>query len=621
MKKILPLSGMILAIGAASVIGGVVVDQSVQRLPDTTVGVHGGGSDDASGNDPTTGGQVQGGEFSAKDRNIIAGILGWLGVRSQPEQSNSSSGQSTGNSVEHDPGYRLMKIFGTNISGLEFSGLFQPNTEQTYAYFARQGLNTVRIPFDWNELQPDLYGDLDVTSKQHLDDNIAWAKKHGQKIILDAHNYGRRYIYRDGGFHDDFTGGTQHTFQLPYGDQDAAAGTLTFRDFGRGVAGTAANPVAPAVGYRAGFDVKIDAMEGSAWNEFYMDVFYQNEDNRYSFVANPVTHSWQLRKTVDGAEAILANGSKNWAIGQYYRIELDVNQAAAGKINVTVDGAPLFTANSVASTAELQRGKVSMYPSGVTATIRDFELNVGGDAASGGPIERRLTESGLPLAAWEDFWVKLARAYKDHPSIIAYDHNEPHDMPVPTIPANHSSVAATRNGLPLATTTAIGQSMVDAIRSVGDDKFVVVEMDSWANTHRFEQQYGVDPEPWIQDSLRYSKVVYSGHFYFDSDHSGLYPSGSSPGALAGVVAELEPFFAWCQSRKQICYIGEFGVPNTPQWQPALTQFLTLAHRYDIWWTQWAGGDIYSSPTTMQPTNSHTTDMLQMITIRSFLAAP
>lgn len=611
MKKGIPLLGVASILGVVALAGGVVVDQSVQRLPET-VGVQGTSQDSGRGNNASIADESQ----DSEDSGVVASIARFLGLQSQVQLTSVQPGH--GAAGAEDPNYRLMRIFGTNISGLEFSGLFQPNTEQTYQYFAGQGLNTVRIPFDWNELQPDLYGGLDPTSKQDLDVNIAWAKKHNQKIILDAHNYGRRYIYRDGGFGDDFAGGTQHTFQLPYGDQDQSAGTLTFRDFGRGVAGTATNPVTPNAGYQATFDVKIDAASGDAWNEFYMDVYYLSEDNRYSLVANPVTHSWQLRQTINGTTTVLASGSKNWAVGQYYNVAIDVNQATSGKINVNIDGAPLFAANSVNSSPALVRGKVSLYPSGVTATVRDFTLNVGGDTTSGGPVERRLTENGLPLSAWEDFWTKLSHEYKADSAIIAYDHNEPHDMPVPTTPQNHSAAIAAANGVSVATASAIGQSMVDAIRAAGDDKFVVVEMDHWANTHRFQQQYGANPDPWIKDTLPYSKVVYSGHFYFDSDHSGLYPGGSAPGTLDSISAELEPFFQWCQARKQICYIGEFGVPNAPLWQPALTHFLELTQKYDIWWTQWAGGDIYSSPTTMQPTNSFLTDTLQMLTIRSFL---
>jgi len=69
-----------------------------------------------------------------------------------------------------------------------------------------------------------------------------------------------------------------------------------------------------------------------------------------------------------------------------------------------------------------------------------------------------------------------------------------------------------------------------------------------------------------------------------------------------------------------CYIGEYGVPNTSKWQPTLTHILNLMHTYSIASTQWAGGTLYSSITTLQPTSSFTVDRLQMTTILDFLSS-
>ena len=625
MKKGLPLLGVALVLVVLSLSVGVAVDGNVQELPQTSSADSGpNGMQEA--NDANIANQDQNSNSTEADSNILEIIAALLGM---PADSDSQSSNQKTTRAEPEvtighgagevaPSYRTQKVIGTSASGLEFSGLFQANTEQTYAYFKNKGLNTIRIPFDWNEMQPDLYGQFDETSKGYLDQNIAWAKKYGLSVILDAHNYGRRYIYRDGGFTDDFSSSKQHTFQMPYGDQDSTNGTLTFRDFGRGVAGSFTNPAAPATGYATTFDAKIDAYSGDLWNEFYMDVMYKDDSNRYSLAINPVINGWALRQTINGTTTVLASGTKAWNTGQYYSFAIDVGQSQAGKINVSVDGSPLFAPNSVNSNAALSTGKVSMYPSGVTATIKDFVLNVAGDTVTGGPIERRITEDGLPIEAWKDLWTKIAAAYKDDSTVIGYDENEPYNMPVPTDPTNYSAAVAAKNGKSIATATLIGQAMVDALRAAGDTKFVSINMDHWANTHYFTTQYGPNPEPWIIDSLKYSKVVYSGHYYFDQDHSGFYAVGSSPRTNEQITAEVEPFFAWCKDQKQICYIGEFGVPNTPEWQPAMTHFMKLMKQYDIWWAQWAGGNTYSSQTTMQPTNAFATDQLQMTTIESFV---
>lgn len=637
MKKVVPVIGGVLVVAGVLMTGGIMVDHSVKKLPETT-SVQGASDGVVAANGQSSSQTASSDVPSSDDEGIVGTILSniarALGLSSDDEgqtgqtasssaaQRSASAGQGAvsqgGGTQPSTIDYRNLKIFGTNISGLEFSGQFQANSQQTYAYFKGKNFNTVRIPFDWNELQPDLYGEFDASAKQYLDENIQWAKQNGQSVILDAHNYGRRYAYRDGGFSDDFTSGQQHTLQVPYGDQDSSNGTFTLRDYGRGLAGTFANPVAPASGYRVSLDAKIDSFEGSIWNEFYMDVFYKDDSNRYSLVINPVVGNWSLRQMVNGTTNVLASGSKTWTVGQYYSFVIDVNQASAGKINVLVDGSPLFSTNSVNSNPELAHGKIGLYPSGVRATVKDLTLNVAGDITSGGSIECRVTEPSLPLVAWKDFWTRMAQAYKDDTTILGYDHNEPHDMPVPTTTSNYSPTVAASNGVPVATVTAMSQAMVDALRTAGDSKFVVVELDHWANTHYFANQYGTNPDPWVKDTLTNSKIVYSAHYYFDSDHSGFYGPGTSAPTSSWVSNDVEPFFQWCQGRKVICYEGEFGVPNTSEWQPALQQFLGLMKQYSIWWTQWAGGDMYASPTTLQPTNSFTTDRLQMTTIDNFL---
>jgi hypothetical protein len=537
---------------------------------------------------------------------------------STPPNNNGIGGSGGGGPVP--PGYLSLKIMGTSTSGLEFAGMFQANSAPTYTYFKNKGFNVIRLPFDWNELQPDLFGAFDNSAKTQIDQNIAWAKANNLAIVLDAHNYGRRYINREGGFSDDFgTSSSQHTFIVPWGDQNQANATFTFRDFGRGRAGALNNPVAPADSYKVTLDARINSTNGDSWNEFQIDPYYVNDNNRYSFRMIPQSGTWQLRKVIAGTSTIIASGSKTWTAGQYYHIDIDVNQATAGKINVAVDGTPLFTANTVNSDPALTRGYVSVFPNGVNATIKAFTLNVDGDTTSGGPALRRVTDAGLPITAWDDFWTKLSQAYKTEDTIFAYDHNEPHDMPIPTVPTNYSAAVAAANSVPTATATVIAQHMTDAIRATGDTKFIVVDMDHWANTHYFQTQYGINPTPWVIDTLSPQKIVYSGHYYFDSDHSGTNYGSSTPQSAAAVSAEVTPFFQWCNDKLVACYMGEFGVPNTSQWQPIMTDFLGMMKQHNIWWAQWAGGDLYSASTTLQPTSSYTVDRLQMTTISDFLS--
>lgn len=89
---------------------------------------------------------------------------------------------------------------GVNLAGAEFnSGVipgveeknFTWNDEKSYEYFASKGLTLIRVPFRWERMQPVLYDALDTKYLNGLKRNVAWAQKHGAKIILDVHNYGR----------------------------------------------------------------------------------------------------------------------------------------------------------------------------------------------------------------------------------------------------------------------------------------------------------------------------------------------------------------------------------------------------------------------------------------------
>lgn len=88
---------------------------------------------------------------------------------------------------------------GVNLAGAEFNGdqlpgvLFKnyiyPNAEEI-TYFHAQGANTLRLPFLWERIQPDLFGELAPAELQHIAATVALAKAQDMCVILDVHNYG-----------------------------------------------------------------------------------------------------------------------------------------------------------------------------------------------------------------------------------------------------------------------------------------------------------------------------------------------------------------------------------------------------------------------------------------------
>jgi endoglucanase len=87
---------------------------------------------------------------------------------------------------------------GVNLSGAEFKGPdgvygkdYTYPSERTVRYFAARGMNTVRLPFKWERLQPDLNRELSAQELRRLSDSVELLTKHGMMVVLDPHNYGR----------------------------------------------------------------------------------------------------------------------------------------------------------------------------------------------------------------------------------------------------------------------------------------------------------------------------------------------------------------------------------------------------------------------------------------------
>jgi endoglucanase len=81
---------------------------------------------------------------------------------------------------------------GVNLSGAEWtSGPYWPTTQEI-DFFASRGMNTIRLPFEWENLQPTALGDFDSTAWNQytsLTDYITNTK--GLYVIVEVHNFAR----------------------------------------------------------------------------------------------------------------------------------------------------------------------------------------------------------------------------------------------------------------------------------------------------------------------------------------------------------------------------------------------------------------------------------------------
>jgi endoglucanase len=94
--------------------------------------------------------------------------------------------------------------FGVNLAGAEFGhgsrmpgevniDYFYP-TSKDLDYWLSKNLTLLRVPFKWERIQHEPYGELNFSELAVMKNLLKEAEKRNLKIILDLHNYGRRKV-------------------------------------------------------------------------------------------------------------------------------------------------------------------------------------------------------------------------------------------------------------------------------------------------------------------------------------------------------------------------------------------------------------------------------------------
>lgn len=405
-------------------------------------------------------------------RTVIQGTAPNLIANSSFEVNTTGwtlgTGFSRSNLAAYQGAYSIQEVSvptgyrGIALSGLEFGNAipgalninYFESSQNTVNYFGAKGFSTIRLPFTWERLQPSLGAPLDPTYKSYLDTMIGYAGAAGMKVILDCHNYGRYTQYLNGGITEGFTEGLTNLV-YPYADY-AQNGYIVLRNYGESLLGTFANPVAPAQGYAVQWTMQFNSRDTTFGGEgLYIRPMWQSDINCYNFaILNDGTNTWQLQQIINGTTTILASGTFgfSWVQGTTsHTFKIDVNQTTNGKINVYLDGSPLYTLNSINSSTSLLRGKVAFFAAGVHAQVSTLSLNVNGDTTSGGWQTNAIGTPAVPITQFAYFWQLMADAYQNNPNVLGFDTmNEPHDMPIPTTSSNYTpTVPGSLSGLPI----------------------------------------------------------------------------------------------------------------------------------------------------------------------------
>jgi hypothetical protein len=513
---------------------------------------------------------------------------------------------------------------GVSLSGLEFAPSVIPGTLNTnyfapaagdYAYFKSKGLTLVRLPFLWERIQPTLNGALDTTYKGYIDTAIGNARTNGMRVILDVHNFGRRYVAFPGGFTNDFTtsSGTWSGGSIS-GGQYISDPNSFFSSFN---GGDLRNPVSPAPGYSFQADTYITSSQtgGSNFPALHVRVYDNGNNSYYQLSINEYEQKFKWSKVIAGAATAIGETAAVITVGTLYQVIIDINQASPGNVTITVNSSQIA---QFPTDGALTGGRISLKNNFTKCAIDNVTLNVNGDttgALNSGSY--RVGDSALPTSAFADLWSRLATAYVSESTVWMYDlMNEPHDMPTPTTPGNYNTSSSV---------TLMYQAAINAVRGVDTHTYIAVAGDQYSGLQNFTSLYGANPTAWWSDPS--GKTMVSFHYYFDTDHSGSYQTAWNSGLRTRIPGEVTPALQWAQNNNIPLFIGEYGVPNgvtsdAANWQQDENTFLGYLDTYGAYATHWAAGSHYTASTTLEPfttgTPDYTKEVEQMPIVKAHL---
>jgi len=190
----------------------------------------------------------------------------------------------------------------------------------------------------------------------------------------------------------------------------------------------------------------------------------------------------------------------------------------------------------------------------------------------------------VPVAAFGDFWSRLATHFSGREDVIFLLMNEP-------------------AGVTAASWLEAANAGIAGIRGSGADALIMVPGTIWTGaSHWFETQEGgsnADVLQSIRDPL--DNFVFDIHQYMDEDFSGTHETCPR---VADALLALEGVSGWFRQHGYRGFVGEFGGTNAPECLEGLAEMARyLNDRSDIWvgWAAWAAGEWWGDyPLSLQP---------------------
>jgi endoglucanase len=118
-----------------------------------------------------------------------------------PSDHESTEATSHGVATASPPVSGPMPFRGVNLAGGEFGDVlpgvedvdYQWPTTKEVDYYLSKGMNTFRIGFKWERIQPQAYGELDPAYAAKLQAIVGYATAQGASVIIEPHNFARYY--------------------------------------------------------------------------------------------------------------------------------------------------------------------------------------------------------------------------------------------------------------------------------------------------------------------------------------------------------------------------------------------------------------------------------------------
>jgi endoglucanase len=208
-----------------------------------------------------------------------------------------------------------------------------------------------------------------------------------------------------------------------------------------------------------------------------------------------------------------------------------------------------------------------------------------------GGVEKFVGSAEVPVAAFADFWAKLATRYKAKPNVIFDLVNEPKGKP----------------GITTETWVTAANACIAAIRSAGYLREIFVCGNGYSGAASwFANWYGTANATamiGVRDPI--NNLALNIHCYCDADGSGTYASGDVVSEDYG-AQKLSAVTSWARANRVKLYLGELGAPVTPKAALCIDKMLAHVHaNADVWtgWAWWAAGPWWqTSKLAIEPVN-------------------